>query len=228
MNKNIYLILSLLFLFTVDVIRVKYYSETEKSQDENDLQEEIQKKQDFSHLSDEDLKLEDDIHKNNTEIPIENEKKKEMLHGNEDLTMTISHCSTLVSKAESIKKEIQERVSNIKINLSQYKPKGFNEYISKFLTIFQYSLFIILFSFGSIKDKLTFIPSYIVDFIEKRKMIIGMVLYTLISHLNTTLSRTNAFEVYINQEFVYSGLNNKGLPEVEYLIEKIKELGFDN
>lgn len=227
MNKNIYLILSLLFLFTVDVIRVKYYSETEKSENEKDLQEEIQKKQDFSHLSDEDLKLEDD--KNKTEIPIENEEKiKETLNGNEDLTMTISHCSTLISKAESIKKEIQERVSNIKINLSQYKPKGFNEYIIKFLTVFQYSLFILLFSFGSIKDKLTFIPSYIVDFIEKRKMIIGMVLYTLISHLNTTLSRTNAFEVYINQEFVYSGLNNKGLPEVEYLIEKIKELGFDN
>ncbi len=221
MDKNLYLIGILIILFSIDILKVKYFPDpVVKPQVDQEKASTGTVDETIKNLTDDDLKLEEENEKSIKEQSISDETDK--------LMIVISHCSSHSGSASNIQKDLLSHLTNADINLETYPLDESKAFLSKLLTYAQYGFFLFLMILTSLRNSLTFIPPKVFDFIENKKFMIGMVAYFVISQLQSSVSRTGAFEVKVNNELIYSALENKILPTVEVLLHKIQDLGLLN
>ena len=226
MDKNSILLLILLLLFTLDVVKVKYFPDAIEEVTSTRASTEATTETNLETLTEDDLKLDDtgDV-KNNDKVEVSEAIKEQ---GIKNLIIEIRHCTSNESKANDLKKDLLSQISDADVQLSIYPTTQLKAYISKGLSFLQFGLFIIFMGGQALRNSLTFIPPAVFDFIEKRKMLIGIGMYFGISQLQSVLSKTGAFEVYANNELVWSKLGSNQMPTIESILITLNEMGLVN
>ena len=70
------------------------------------------------------------------------------------------------------------------------------------------------------------IPDNALDWIEGNKMMFGMGCYLIGNILNNNINNAGAFEIYCNEELIWSAINNnKKVPNLEGIIMMINKYG---
>ncbi len=71
------------------------------------------------------------------------------------------------------------------------------------------------------------IPDFIIDWIGENKLKAGMIGYFAGNLVSGFISNTGAFEIYCNDQLIWSAVNYGGkVPQIDYIIKLIKNAGF--
>lgn len=222
MGKNLILFVVLIGLFVIDIIKVKLYPEeipkppapTEEKKDDPEAH--------LQNLTEDDLKLDDSSEKQK-ENKEENDVEQPEAAGDK-LLIHIKHCTSYAGRVDNFKKGLQGSIANIDIQTSTYPAPENKQMISKAVTILQYVLIAFIMMGQTLKTKLTFIPAAVFDFIESKKIMLGIFCYFGVSQIQNVITQTGAFEIYANNELVYSTLTEKLMPTVERITEILNEM----
>ena len=259
-KKNIIIFSILLTLFLIDVIKVKIYPEpvlikptTQNDKNTSNAVKDIN----LDNIKEEDLKLEEEEDINNNKgdenKSVEKADKNNISNTKYDsdkIVINIKHCSTYSTKVADFKKELLGTLANVEINESVYPATSEKQLISKVLGYLQFAFIAVMIGGQTVRNSLSgIIPAAVFNFIESKKLMIGVVVYFGVSYAQNMLSQTGAFEVSVlmnnNDENIYDNLNNvEGdnnfqliwstlqnksiLPTVEDIISRLKDLGIVN
>jgi hypothetical protein len=109
----------------------------------------------------------------------------------------VRHCSSLKQKYEDLRKEIIGNYTNIDLIGFEYPAPPQKQMIAKVLGYVQMGFIAYLILGTYIRPHLTFIPPFILDFLDKYKFALGIFNYFFMSKYITSLQETGAFEVMI-------------------------------
>ena len=92
---------------------------------------------------------------------------------------------------------------------------------------FQFGLIASIFCLNYIKDYTKgIIPTKLFDWIEGRKLMVGMGAFFIGNILNGNITNAGAFEIYCNEQLIWSAINNeKRVPNIETIIKLIQKYG---
>lgn len=223
MNKNIYLLSVIFALFAADVYKVKYYPDPVKPlvQDEPVVErKQRQLPQEGENITDDDLRLEDDTDSSSP-------RKSRQSHDPyaHKISLMIQHCNSNVDFLNNFKKELLSNIADVEVEAGLYPPDQEKQLYSRILTYVQLALVIIIIGGSMLKDYLKFIPASVFNFIESKKVFLGIASYFGINFLQSKLNNTGAFEVYYGGELLWSTLKNKALPTLDNITQALVELG---
>ena len=205
--------------FILDIFRIRSESTIKKpippkinKQTEPQVNSHIQKeekkyieKEDDDFEEDEDLKVVDNFKK----------KKKK----NKMINLRIEFCQSWSHRGyfNQVKQHLESNYTNINVQPSDYPLSTQRKLLSYIVTFIQ---------FGGIILAFTIIPDNALDWIEGNKMMFGMGCYLIGNILNNNINNAGAFEIYCNEELIWSAINNnKKVPNLEGIIMMINKYG---
>ena len=99
--------------------------------------------------------------------------------------------------------------------------------MSYIVTFIQFGGIILAFTGKNIKTYIgSIIPDNALDWIEENKMMFGMGCFLIGNILNNNINNAGAFEIYCNEELIWSAINNnKKVPNLEGIIMMINKYG---
>lgn len=225
MNKNIYLLSVILALFAADVYKVKFYPDPVKplAQDEPI----VERKQraiprEGEALTDDDLKLEEDDSDPSTPKRVKRPSQDPFAH---KVSLMIQYCNSNSDFLNNFKKELMSNIADAEVEAGLYPPDQNNQLYSRILTYLQLVLIVFVVGGSFLKSYITFIPASVFDFIESKKIYLGIASYFGVNFLQSKLNNTGAFEVYFGGELLWSTLKNKALPTIDNITQALVELG---
>lgn len=124
---------------------------------------------------------------------------------------------------DNLKNQIMGNFTSLDIDEKEYPLPQFKSFFSKFTFISQMGINIFIFSGSKFKDKLTMIPSYVFENVEKYKWYIMIGNFLGHQWLNKFLSTSGAFEVYFNNKLIFSKLSTNRLPSEADLHKILKK-----
>ena len=113
---------------------------------------------------------------------------------------------------DKLKLQILGNFTHIDIEEKEYPLSPNKQFFSKFTFFTQMGISIFIFSGQKLKDKLTMIPSFVFDTVEKNKWFVMIGNFFFHQWLNRYLSTTGAFEVYYKDRLIFSKLATNRLP----------------
>ena len=70
------------------------------------------------------------------------------------------------------------------------------------------------------------VPGIIFDWIEEKKVMVGMGAFFIGYMLNNNITNSGAFEIYCNEKLIWSAINNeKRVPNLETIINMVQRYG---
>jgi hypothetical protein len=95
------------------------------------------------------------------------------------------------------------------------------------VTFFQYGGVALAFAGQRIKPYVKgIIPENYLDWIEGNKLMFGMASFLTGNVLNTNINNAGAFEIYCNENLIWSAINNnKRVPNIETIIRMVSKYG---
>ena len=70
------------------------------------------------------------------------------------------------------------------------------------------------------------VPGIIFDWIEEKKVMVGMGAFFIGNMLNNNITNSGAFEIYCNEKLIWSAINNeKRAPNLETIINMFQRYG---
>ena len=70
------------------------------------------------------------------------------------------------------------------------------------------------------------VPGIIFDWIEEKKVMVGMGAFFIGNMLNNNITNSGAFEIYCNEKLIWSAINNeKRVPNLETIINMVQRYG---
>ena len=113
---------------------------------------------------------------------------------------------------DKLKLQILGNFTHIDIEEKEYPLSPNKQFFSKFTFFTQMGISIFIFSGQKLKDKLTMIPPFVFDTVEKNKWFVMIGNFFFHQWLNRYLSTTGAFEVYYKDRLIFSKLATNRLP----------------
>jgi len=215
--------------FILDIFRIRSESTIKKpippkikKQTEPQVNSHIQKeekkyieKEDDDFEEDEDLKVVDNFKK----------KKKK----NKMINLRIEFCQSWSHRGyfNQVKQHLESNYTNINVQPSDYPLSTQRKLLSYIVTFIQFGGIILAFTGKNIKTYIgSIIPDNALDWIEGNKMMFGMGCYLIGNILNNNINNAGAFEIYCNEELIWSAINNnKKVPNLEGIIMMINKYG---
>lgn len=116
--------------------------------------------------------------------------------------------------------------TNVEVIGEEY-PVGFTRDIfSKLIFGLQIFIIIVIISHEKAKEYMPFVPQNVWSLIERKKWLLIILTFFLGNNIYSTLRRSGAFEIFINNELVFSKLQTGAVPTYQDLIRIIKSRGF--
>ena len=172
-------------------------------------------KEDDDFEEDEDLKVVDNFKK----------KKKK----NKMINLRIEFCQSWSHRGyfNQVKHHLESNYTNINVQPSDYPLSTQRKLLSYIVTFIQFGGIILAFTGKNIKTYIvSIIPDNALDWIEGNKMMFGMGCYLIGNILNNNINNAGAFEIYCNEELIWSAINNnKKVPNLEGIIMMINKYG---
>ena len=215
--------------FILDIFRIRSESTVKKpippkinNQKEPQVNSHIQneekkyiEKEDDDFEEDEDLKVVDNFKK----------KKKK----NKMINLRIEFCQSWSHRGyfNQVKQHLESNYTNINVQPSDYPLSTQRKLLSYIVTFIQFGGIILAFTGKNIKTYIgSIIPDNALDWIEGNKMMFGMGCYLIGNILNNNINNAGAFEIYCNEELIWSAINNnKKVPNLEGIIMMINKYG---
>ena len=215
--------------FILDIFRIRSESTIKKpippkinKQTEPQVNSHIQneekkylEKEDDDFEEDEDLKVVDNFKK----------KKKK----NKMINLRIEFCQSWSHRGyfNQVKQHLESNYTNINVQPSDYPLSTQRKLLSYIVTFIQFGGIILAFTGKNIKTYIgSIIPDNALDWIEGNKMMFGMGCYLIGNILNNKINNAGAFEIYCNEELIWSAINNnKKVPNLEGIIMMINKYG---
>jgi len=116
---------------------------------------------------------------------------------------------------EQFQKDLMGNFTEFKVEGEEYPINPTKKWLSKYTFISQMGISMLLFGISQFKSSLKFIPSVIIETIEKSKWMFVIGNFLFHQWLNNFLGTTGAFEVYYNDIVLYSKLSKKILPKIK-------------
>lgn len=161
------------------------------------------------------------VNKKNNKKSVSNGVDKEGI-----IVLDILHCSSHQSNIDTLKKEILGNYTNIEITSRVDLAPLSKQLISKAVFIIQIIIAAICLGGNFTRPYLSMIiPTKVIDFIESKKLMFGIMAYFSLSSIQTSLLQTGAFEVFANEQLIFSKLETKKLPSLDDLVLLIEQLG---
>ena len=228
MHKRI--IWTLFFVaFILDVIRLQSEKSTKKpipkkvneEQPNNESIEKIKEKENI--IQEEDS---GDFEENEELKVIDNFSKKKK---NKNINLRIEFCQSWSHRGyfNQVKQHLESNYTNINVQPSDYPLSTQRKLLSYIVTFIQFGGIILAFTGKNIKTYIgSIIPDSALDWIEGNKMMFGMGCYLIGNILNNNINNAGAFEIYCNEELIWSAINNnKKVPNLEGIIMMINKYG---
>ena len=215
--------------FILDIFRIRSESTIKKpippkikKQTEPQVNSHIQneekkyiEKEDDDFEEDEDLKVVDNFKK----------KKKK----NKMINLRIEFCQSWSHRGyfNQVKQHLESNYTNINVQPSDYPLSTQRKFLSYIVTFIQFGGIILAFTGKNIKTYIgSIIPDNALDWIEGNKMMFGMGCFLIGNILNNNINNAGAFEIYCNEELIWSAINNnKKVPNLEGIIMMINKYG---
>lgn len=151
------------------------------------------------------------INKNNNKMTeFENEEIKKLV---------IKHCSQYQVYSDTLKKDFMGNYTNIEYEATEYPVTSGKQLLGRICYFLQFLMGILIMTLKNYKNYLTFIPDSVFEFIESKKIMIGMFGYFIFNLISNRLTQTGAFEVSMVDsngidQLIFSKLKNEHLPSL--------------
>ncbi len=215
--------------FILDVIRLQSEKSTKKpipkkvneEQPNNESIEKIKEKENI--IQEEDS---GDFEENEELKVIDNFSKKKK---NKNINLRIEFCQSWSHRGyfNQVKQHLESNYTNINVQPSDYPLSTQRKFLSYIVTFIQFGGIILAFTGKNIKTYIgSIIPDNALDWIEGNKMMFGMGCFLIGNILNNNINNAGAFEIYCNEELIWSAINNnKKVPNLEGIIMMINKYG---
>ena len=171
-------------------------------------------------------KEEEDIEENEELKIVNNFSKK---NKNKNINLRIEFCQSWSHRGyfNQVKQHLESNFTNINVQPSDYPLSTQRKLLSYIVTFIQFGGIILAFTGKNIKTYIgSIIPDNALDWIEGNKMMFGMGCYLIGNILNNNINNAGAFEIYCNEELIWSAINNnKKVPNLEGIIMMINKYG---
>ena len=215
--------------FILDIFRIRSESTIKKP-----IPPEINKQtepQVNSHIQNEEKKYiekaDDDFEEDEDLKVVDNFKKKKKK--NKMINLRIEFCQSWSHRGyfNQVKQHLESNDTNINVQPSDYPLSTQRKLLSYIVTFIQFGGIILAFTGKNIKTYIgSIIPDNALDWIEGNKMMFGMGCFLIGNILNNNINNAGAFEIYCNEELIWSAINNnKKVPNLEGIIMMINKYG---
>ena len=158
---------------------------------------------------------------------VDNFKKKKKK--NKMINLRIEFCQSWSHRGyfNQVKQHLESNYTNINVQPSDYPLSTQRKLLSYIVTFIQFGGIILAFTGKNIKTYIgSIIPDNALDWIEGNKMMFGMGCFFIGNILNNNINNAGAFEIYCNEELIWSAINNnKKVPNLEGIIMMINKYG---
>ena len=155
---------------------------------------------------------------------INNHKRK-----NKNINLRIEFCQSGSHRGyfNQVKEHLEKTYSNIIVIPSDYPLSTIRKILYYIVTFFQFGLIIVVFCTKFLKEQLDgLVPGIIFDWIEEKKVMVGMGAFFIGNMLNNNITNSGAFEIYCNEKLIWSAINNeKRVPNLETIINMVQRYG---
>ena len=119
----------------------------------------------------------------------------------ENKIIKFSNSGSFSTQYEELRKTILSKFSNVEVSGQEYPLGNLRFYLSKALTIIQYT-FIAYSLLGKwLKNYLPFIPESIFNVIQEKKFF-TIIFYVVINMIQNKINSTGAFEIFLDNKIV--------------------------
>jgi selT/selW/selH-like putative selenoprotein len=115
--------------------------------------------------------------------------------------------------------------SNVEVTGEQYPLSPMKKMFSNMIMAIQIAIVGIIVAPDFVKSKVTFIPGEIVDLISQNKIIAGVGAFFGGNIINSIISNSGALEIFYNDKLIWSKLQSGNVPNVQGLVQLIKQHG---
>ena len=215
--------------FILDIFRIRSESTIKKpippeinKQTEPQVNSHIQKEEKkYREKGDDDFEEDEDLK------VVDNFKKKKKK--NKMINLRIEFCQSWSHRGyfNQVKQHLESNYTNINVQPSDYPLSTQRKLLSYIVTFIQFGGIILAFTGKNIKTYIgSIIPDNALDWIEGNKMMFGMGCFLIGNILNNNINNAGAFEIYCNEELIWSAINNnKKVPNLEGIIMMINKYG---
>ena len=172
-------------------------------------------------------KDEDDFEEDEEIKVVDNFKKKKKK--NQMINLRIEFCQSWSHRGyfNQVKQHLESNYTNINVIPGDYPLSTQRKLLSYIVSFIQIGAIILAFTGKNIKTYIgSVIPDGALDWIEGNKMMFGMGCYLVGNILNNNITNSGAFEIYCNEELIWSAINNdKKVPNLEGIIMMINKFG---
>lgn len=158
---------------------------------------------------------------------ISNKKRNKSIKENIDLRIQFCQSWSHRGYFNQVKEYFEKNYSNILVTPDNYPLSSTRKFLSRIVTIIQISVIVLVFTGESIKRYTNgIIPNEYIDWIGGNKLMTGMIGFFGGNMINNFITSTGAFEIYCNDDLIWSAINNGGkVPQIEGIVELIKKSG---
>ena len=171
-------------------------------------------------------KEEEDIEENEELKIVNNFSKK---NKNKNINLRIEFCQSWSHRGyfNQVKQYLESNYTNIFVQPSDYPLSTKRKLLLYIVTFFQYGGVALAFAGQRIKPYVKgIIPENYLDCIEGNKLMFGMASFLTGNVLNTNINNAGAFEIYCNENLIWSAINNnKRVPNIETIIRMVSKYG---
>lgn len=147
-----------------------------------------------------------------------------------DIELRIQFCRTWSHKGyfEQVKKHFEENYSNISVIPENYPLPTLRRILGGCVFALQFGILGLVFGGGYVKKYLGgYIPEKYIDWIGENKIKSGIIAYFGGNLLNGYITNTGAFEIFCNDQLIWSAVNYGGkVPQIQGIIQLIQKAGY--
>ena len=148
---------------------------------------------------------------------------------NKNINLRIEFCQSWSHRGyfNQVKQYLESNYTNIFVQPSDYPLSTKRKLLLYVVMFFQFGGIALAFAGQRIKPHIKgIIPESYLDWIEGNKLMFGMASFLTGNMLNNFINNAGAFEIYCNENLIWSAINNeKRVPNIETIIKMVSKYG---